>query len=135
MSTELQTQLLDSKGLKKTPIRRELLALFLQQSNALSFHDIQDGMPAKLDKSTLYRNLTSFEEVGLIHKINDHSGIAKFALGQQDLSDDHAHFVCDNCETVSCMEGSVSIDVKVGDKVHVKQIQTIVHGICGNCNS
>ncbi|WP_422349950.1 Fur family transcriptional regulator [Flagellimonas sp.] len=126
--------LLDQKGLKKTKLRLELVKHFKDAKHAQSYSDLKEIMGEGVDKSTLYRNLSAFEEVGLIHGINDHSGITKYALGASpSAGQEHAHFVCESCETVYCVKGMTEIQMKVPSGFKAKNIQTIIRGTCANC--
>ena len=134
MKKERFEQLLEKKGLKKTRIRMELIQHFVNLDRAQSYNDLQAAMVEDVDKSTLYRNLTSFEEAGIIHRINDHSGIAKYAFGESpELGNEHAHFVCECCETVYCMEGLTSLQFNLPKGFRTNKVQTIIRGICADC--
>ncbi|WP_298995063.1 Fur family transcriptional regulator [Flagellimonas sp. S174] len=127
-------QILKEKGLKKTKVRMALLHHFLQLKHAQSYSDLQLALKSEIDKSTLYRNLTSFEQAGIIHRINDHSGISKYAFGELPKEgQDHAHFVCETCETVYCMEVSAPPQLNVPKGFKTKNIQTIIKGVCSKC--
>ncbi len=126
-------ELLQTKGLKKTKVRMALLTCMLKADHAQSYPELKQALGNRVDKSTLYRNLSAFEEVGIIHRI-DHSGIAKYALGKaHDEEHDHAHFVCDVCETVYCVEKVPETDIKVPDGFKTKIVQTIIKGTCADC--
>lgn len=133
MGKEIE-ELLHHKGLKKTKVRMALLQHFVQMEYAQSYSDLQEALIHEIDKSTLYRNLTSFEQVGIIHRINDHSGTAKYAFGESPISgNEHAHFVCECCETVYCMEGLGPLQPKVPEGFKTNRVQTIIKGICSKC--
>ena len=111
-----------------------LLRYLLDQKHALSFHDLQESFPENIDKSTLYRNLSNFEEAGLIHRINDHTGLSKYAISSKTNQEkDHAHFVCEQCDRVFCVEGTVNLDLKVPAEFRVKESKTIINGVCAQC--
>lgn len=126
--------LLKKNKLKRTKLRLALLN-FLQNSNsAKSYSDIKKALGANVDKSTLYRNLTAFEEAGLIHHVNDQSGMAKYAFGKlHNHGRDHAHFVCENCGTIYCIEKTTTKTINVPKGFKAKDIQTIINGICSDC--
>lgn len=127
-------QLLAQKGLKKTKVRMALLQHFLHLDHAQSYSDLQLALKNEIDKSTLYRNLTSFEQAGIIHRINDHSGVSKYAFGAVPRGgQEHAHFVCESCETVYCMEISEILQINIPKGFKTNNIQTIVKGICSKC--
>nr|WP_299382799.1 transcriptional repressor [Allomuricauda sp.] len=126
--------LLEKKGLKKTKLRLELIQHFKEAKHAQAYSDLKQALVSDVDKSTLYRNLSIFEEVGLIHGINDHTGVTKYALGSEPSSGHgHAHFVCECCETVYCMNGTTELQFEMPHGFKPKNVQTIIKGICANC--
>ena len=134
MKKETFEHLLEKKGLKKTKVRVALIQHFMNLDHAQSYNDLQAALVNEVDKSTLYRNLTSFEQAGIIHRINDHSGVAKYAFGESPIQGkEHAHFVCECCETVYCMEGRTPFEINVPEGFKTKKIQTIITGICADC--
>lgn len=134
MKKEPYEQLLEQKGLKKTKVRKALIQRFMNVPHAQSYGDLQASLEDELDKSTLYRNLTRLEEAGLIHRINDHSGVSKYAFGQPPRQgNEHAHFVCESCETVYCMGELDSLQFEVPKGFKANNVQTIIRGICADC--
>lgn len=126
--------LLHERGLKKTKLRTKLLLQFLNAKHALSYLDIREQMGPSVDKSTLYRNLSAFEDAGLLHKINDHSGLSKYAFGTAKAHNHgHAHFVCEKCETVFCVDSGVDAQIQVPEGFTTKNVQTIITGVCADC--
>lgn len=111
-----------------------LLRHFLTSEHAQSYNDLQEALSSRVDKSTLYRNLTSFEQAGIIHRINDHTGISKYALGASpEAGREHAHFVCECCETVYCVKETAAYIPKVPQGFETHEVQTIIRGICPRC--
>lgn len=134
MKNSRHEQLLEQKGLKKTKVRMALLQHFLNLDHAQSYSDLKFSLKGEIDKSTLYRNLTSFEQAGIIHRINDHTGTSKYAFGElPNGSHNHAHFVCETCETVYCMEVPTPIKLNVPEGFQTNKVQTIIKGVCAKC--
>ena len=134
MSAKNYEVLLEKKGLKKTKVRIALIRHFMNLDQAQSYSDLQAAMQTEIDKSTLYRNLTSFEQAGIIHRINDHSGVSKYAFGEAPVQgEEHAHFVCDSCESVYCIETEAPSPLNVPDGFRTNNVQTIIRGICADC--
>ena len=126
--------LLKEHRLKKTKLRVALLDCLLNSKHAKSYGDIKKELGEHVDKSTLYRNLTAFEEAGIIHHINDQSGVSKYAFGKAHAhGGKHAHFICEQCKTVYCVEESTTVDIKVPKGFKTKEIQTIISGTCSDC--
>lgn len=127
--------LLQKKGLKKTKLRMALLQHFSKVTIAQSYDDLSHSLEISADKSTLYRNLHAFEEAGILHSINDHSGVSKYAFGGDTSHGDeqHAHFVCEKCETVYCLGNIDSLQLNVPEGFETVRVQTVVRGKCANC--
>lgn len=127
-------RILQEEGLKRTTLRLALLNVFINAKSAQSYLDIREKLGEKIDKSTLYRNLSAFEKAGIVHRINDQSGVSKYAFGKvNDQQGDHAHFVCDNCQTVYCMEKNTTIKIDVPKGFKTTTIQTLIRGVCSDC--
>lgn len=134
MNNEQGEALIQENGLKKTKLRLALIRHFIKTPHAQSYVDIKRVFPETTDKSTLYRNLAAFEQAGLIHSINDHSGITKYAFGAAPRTgSEHAHFVCEFCETVYCMEGLAQLQFDVPKGFKTNKVQTIIRGTCAAC--
>ena len=130
--------LLHAHGLKKTPIRTEMLELFLEHDFALSASDIVAKMTARHDRVTIYRGLNSFEEHGILHRASEDGQGVKYAMCSQHCPDEphtdkHAHFVCDECHQTYCLEEVEVPKVKLSDQFSVHGFQYTISGICKSC--
>ena len=134
MKEEIVKQLLEQKGLKKTKVRMALLQHFMNVEHAQSYNDLQTALFNEFDKSTLYRSLASFEQASIIHSINDHSGLTKYAFGQpSSQGNEHAHFVCEHCEMVYCMGKLAPLQLNVPKGFKTNKVQAILKGVCSDC--
>lgn len=125
--------LLQEHRLKRTKFRIAPLNFLLSARHARSYSEIKLALGDNVDKSSLYKNLSAFEEVGIIHRI-DHSGFTKYALGKaQKQVLNHAHFVCEQCETVYCMEELSPMQFKIPKGFKANRIQAIIKGVCAAC--
>lgn len=132
--------LLHSHGLKKTPIRTEMLELFTDHDFALSARDIEAKMTARHDRVTIYRALNSFEEHGIIHRASEDRQGIKYALCSSDCqnephADKHAHFVCDECHQTYCLEDVEVPEVEVSGDFSISRVNYTLSGICKECNA
>ncbi|WP_341676871.1 Fur family transcriptional regulator [Niveibacterium sp. SC-1] len=131
-------QLLRERGARVTPARLRVLALLRGADRALSHHDIEerlvDGTP--VDRVTLYRVLDWLVEQGLAHKLADEQRVFRFsAASKADLPHgSHAHFVCDDCGKVFCLEEVAAAAPRLPDGFASTQIDFSVHGHCAACN-
>lgn len=131
--------LLRAHGLKKTPIRMEILGFFLDNDFALSASDILAKMTTEHDRVTVYRALNSFEEHGILHRASEDAQGTKYALCGKHCPDEqhtekHAHFICEECQQTYCLEDVKVPKVKVSDNFSVHKVNYTLSGICKTCN-
>lgn len=138
-NTNSITTILENHGLRKTPNRISILNEFSNSKHALSHADIENALK-ELDRVTIYRTLSSFADQGIIHKVLDESGTAKYALCQSECTehkheDSHVHFSCTKCKLTFCLE-SISIPtLQIPKGYAVKEFNLLVQGVCKNCNT
>ena len=130
--------LLQQHRLRKTEMRREVLALFVNSTEALSSQFIETAL-GDVDRVTLYRTLRSFEEKGLIHKAVDGTDIAKYALCHDHCTEEHhnhnhAHFHCDQCNKTLCLDSVHLPKLKIPRGYKVSGSQLILNGLCDQCS-
>ncbi|MEP0710878.1 transcriptional repressor [Algoriphagus sp.] len=73
---------LEEKEIRPTAMRLLVLKTLQKQIAAVSLQDLEAAFE-KADRITLYRTLKTFEEKGLIHSIEDGTGITKYALCEE----------------------------------------------------
>jgi Fur family ferric uptake transcriptional regulator len=118
-------------------MRLVVLDFLLQQSAALSLTDLELRMD-KTDRVTLYRTIRTFEEHGLVHRIEDGTNISKFALcapgcDGEGHHDQHIHFYCTRCNETHCLPTYIP-EVVLPPAYLIKETELTVRGICANCN-
>lgn len=133
-------ELLHAHGLKKTPIRTEMLELFVNHDFALSANDIVAKMTAGRDRVTIYRALSAFEKHGILHRASEDGQGIKYALCGQHCPDEshadrHAHFICEECHQTYCLEDVEVPKVQVSDEFSVNRVNYTLSGICKICNN
>ena len=132
--------LLRTHGLKKTPIRTEMLELFMNHDFALSASDIIARLKAGNDRVTVYRALASFEEHGILHKASEDGQGVKYALCGRSCpnkthDEPHAHFVCDECHKTYCLKDVLVPEVEVSNGFFVDRANYTLRGICKECKA
>lgn len=133
---ELENRLFE-KGINPTAMRLVVLDYLLKQNNAVSLTDMELSLE-RTDRVTLYRSIKTFEDHGLVHRIEDGTRTAKFALCQPSCTLDghhdlHIHFYCTNCEETYCLPKTQIPEVKLPDGYQVDQVSLVVKGICVEC--
>jgi len=93
------------------------------------------------DRVTLYRVLSAFEEKGLIHKVIDTHGTARYALcndhncHEGHHHDEHVHFNCSKCDTLVCLEDVHIPAVKLPRNYMAVKYNLNIEGVCNNCKA
>jgi Fe2+ or Zn2+ uptake regulation protein len=90
---------LRASGQRYTPKRREIVdALCRTAGSPVAIPDLVAGR-RDLPQSSVYRNLSVLEEVGVARRVVTEEGIARFELAE-DLTEHHHHLVCRSCGAV-----------------------------------
>jgi len=92
-------QICKAAGLKLTHQRLEIYRELLEardHPSAETLHKRLDARLPTLSLDTVYRTLTTFERLGLAHRLETRESQARFEA----LSQRHHHFLCDRCGQV-----------------------------------
>ena len=134
---ELEENLLRHK-IKPTAMRLLVLEYLLDQEAAVSLTDLYKGF-VKSDRITIYRTLKVFEDNGLVHSIDDGTGVPKYALcsdachvGEHD--DAHIHFYCEQCGQTYCLPGFRIPGFELPENFSKNEVNLVRKGICSKCS-
>ncbi|MCV6608034.1 MAG: transcriptional repressor [Campylobacterales bacterium] len=115
-------KIIEEKNLKLTTARKELLELFSKATTPLSYEDLKNSLT--MDKATFYRNISKFEEEGIVDSFESNDKKRYFELKKAC----HGHFLCVKCNKVECI--NQPLNISLGDC----QIDSVmVKGICKEC--
>ena len=130
--------LLRKNGLKVTSPRLRVLEEITLKESAISQPDLEKIIGKSIDRVTLYRILSNFEEKGILHKVFDLNGTATYAMCSTDCSahdhhDQHVHFLCSTCNGVYCLDeiSLPKINLPAHFALHSLALNAV--GICANC--
>ena len=137
--TAASDRLLRDFQMRATPVRQEILQLFLQKEYALSHHDIETEVSKSLDRVTVYRTLKTFLDKGLIHKVLDDEGSLKYALCNEACTTaehhhDHVHFKCTRCGQTNCLNVDLP-GVKLPRGYQAEAVNVLIQGVCDRCGN
>lgn len=131
-------RILRQHGMSNTPIRRKVLALFMNSSKALQHSDIEQHFP-KNDRITLYRTLQTFVNKRLIHTIPTDRKSIQYAYGRVAPKvgrERHIHFSCEICGDIQCMDMPLQVDIsEIAKRYAVRSVDVVLRGVCSNCAS
>ena len=130
---------LEKRKIRPTAMRILTFKYLLGQEVATSLTDIEQAFD-KSERTTLYRTLKTFEENGLVHKIDDGSGVTKFALCEENCNCDvetdlHLHFHCNNCKETVCLTNHKIPHISLPDAYTAEDVNLVVKGICDKCSA
>ncbi|MGX1024274.1 Fur family transcriptional regulator [Psychroflexus sp. MBR-150] len=121
---------LESKNVKSTAMQTLVY-------KALSLSDLEQRF-GKVERSTIFRALKSFEDNFIVQTVNDGSGSVKYAVCDEDctcnINDLHVHFFCTRCGRTRCMKELPIPDVKLPDGYTYENTQFIINGVCPHCD-
>ncbi|MDR3073642.1 MAG: transcriptional repressor [Deltaproteobacteria bacterium] len=92
------TEYIAANGLKFTPQRRLIVAVFLRQDGHLSTEDLYDKVRKEdpsIGQATVYRTLKLFCESGLAKEVNFGDGMARYEKTID--APHHDHLICIAC--------------------------------------
>ena len=136
--TEIE-QTLERFNVRPTAMRILIFKFLAGQNIAVALTDIENTF-VKAERTTLYRTLKTFEEKGIVHQIDDGTGITKFALCEPgcncDIDQDlHLHFHCSNCDETVCLTEHKIPDINLPQGYLAEDINLVVKGICDKCSA
>ncbi len=134
---EIDKKLLD-KEVRPTAMRTLVYQQLAKQNTAVALTDIELAF-TKADRTTLYRTVKTFEEKGIVHQIDDGTGISKYALCEPGCNceienDLHLHFHCSNCDKTVCLTEHKIPQISLPDGYVAEDVNLVVKGICSDCS-
>ncbi len=129
---------LEQKKIRPTAMRILIFKYLKEQNVAASLTDIENAFD-KSERTTLYRTLKTFEEHGIVHTIDDGSGINKFALCEENCNcevdtDLHLHFHCNKCGETVCLTNHKIPHINLPEGYLAEDVNLVVKGICEKCS-
>lgn len=138
--TEEFSKLLRSNSLKKTAPRMRVLEIISNKKTAISQPELEKITGDSIDRVTLYRILSTFEEKGIVHRVFDLHGTSAYALCSHECTDEkhednHIHFICSQCNSVYCLDEMPTINIDTPKGFSLQSITINAVGICENCKN
>ncbi len=98
--------LIRDAGLRCTKSRTTVLSVMVEADAPLSHADLSERLvPEGYDQATIYRNLSDLTDVGLLTRLDlgDHIWRFEYRSSDDTSSNEHPHFVCNDCGEVACL--------------------------------
>ena len=126
-----------AKQIAPTAMRLLVLDVLQRHPAALSLADVE-ALLQPADRITVHRTLKTFAEKGLVHRVEDGSGAAKYALCAPTCTptrhhDLHVHFFCVQCRETSCLPAVAVPVIPLPDGYRVQETSLVMKGLCEVC--
>ena len=131
-------QILQKTGLSKTPQRIAVLNILMNSVVPVNISNIRQALESKIriDRVTIYRILSLFKQHMIIREITSTGGTNYFELATME-NPVHPHFICRNCEALSCLEpltfSQVTQWVSKEEDYSIEHIEINISGLCASC--
>lgn len=130
--------ILTAAGIKPTSNRITVLRELINSDHPQSLPELDDRLDT-LEKSSIFRVLTTLLDHHVVHAIEDGRGIVNYELchsSEPTASDDdlHPHFYCESCHQVYCFDTQPIPPVEIPDGFTAHTTNYMVKGICPKCN-
>lgn len=127
-----------SKGHRITKVRGLVAELFINSSEPLTAQDLilgLDTLGLKVNKTTVYRELTFLLTAGIIKSIDFGDGVKRYELLQEQH---HHHLICINCKKVEDVDLTMDLEKEEAKISKDKNFKILNHsleffGLCINC--
>lgn len=133
-------RLLRQHKLKVTNPRLCVLGVIAAKNTAISQPDLEKLLGTDIDRVTLYRVLSTFEEKGILHKIFDLHGTATYALCSTECDenhhhDEHVHFICSACNSIYCLDDIKLPRINLPKGYQLNSVGVNAVGLCAECRA
>ncbi len=137
MIKELEENL-KAHHIKPTAMRLLVFEYLIGKEAAVGLTDLYQDFE-KSDRTTIYRTLRAFEDHGLVHSIDDGTGVPKYALCEEGCKceierDLHLHFHCRVCGQTKCLTSYKIPEVELPPKYVPEEANLVIKGVCDNCS-
>ncbi|MBN2728718.1 MAG: transcriptional repressor [Bacteroidales bacterium] len=129
-------EILNIHNLKRTSCREGIIEVVITAKQALSENEIRERLAGNYDRTTFYRSFKTLEEHKIIHKIVVDNQLVKYALDNAVThKNEHAHFYCNECNTVKCLENVPVQQYQLPDGYFDVETEVLIKGTCANCKN
>ena len=127
---------LSGKGVKPTANRILVYEALCHAERPMSLASLEEGL-VYMDKSSIFRVLTLFQEHDVVHAFQDGRGVLQYEIcherGECHHHDWHAHFYCQRCQRSFCLEDIQIPEVTLPAGFQSHSISFVIKGICQDC--
>ena len=96
------------------------------------FKRVRERMPT-VSHDTVYRTLSSLEEMGLVSRVDPVCGRARYDAN----CDTHHHFICTRCGCINdiCLNKEIPLPEGIDNLGNAESLHLQIRGVCHNCEN
>lgn len=132
------SEMLEQHGVKPTANRILVLKTLAASARPMSLSELEYRI-LTVDKSNVFRALTTFKEHHLVHVIEDGSEGVRYEICHSHSphtdEDMHVHFFCELCNRTFCIDNTPIPLVDLPDGYSMRTANFVVKGICPECST
>lgn len=127
-------EILEAAGVKPTSNRILLMREIIACEHCFSLGDLEISM-APMDRSTIFRTLTTFLEHGLIHEVDNGASAMLYCRCSCNNGHDHQHihFTCSHCGETYCIRNIDTAALPRPQGFLVEEVNCVMKGLCPKC--
>lgn len=136
MKTDYYARLLSEHGIRPTANRILVVRTLEESMRPLSMTEIEDRL-VTIDKSIVSRTLALLREHHAVHVIEGAQEGVRYELchchDDEEDSDTHAHFYCEQCHRTFCLDNVPVPQVQVPEGFLIVTASLLAKGLCPEC--
>lgn len=129
---------LEKKHIKPTANRILVLKTLWEEARPMCLSNLEDVL-FTMDKSSIFRVLTTFLEHGMVHAFEDGRGILNYEVCTSEEacnhSDAHFHFYCESCHQTYCLKEVHVPEIKLPEGFTHHSVSFVIKGECAQCRA
>lgn len=130
--------LIRAKGLRATRTRTDVLVVLHEAASPMTHEQVIATMgPDAYDKASIWRVLSDLAEAEILNRMDLGDRIWRYEMldACRAVTDDHAHFLCEDCGTVSCLPTLTlrTPDGRIPEALRQADFRVRVSGRCAEC--
>lgn len=133
-------ELLTRHGVRSTANRILVASVIAEADHPVSQIEIETVL-VTVDRSTISRSVGVFLEAGILHLVDDGSGMMKYEMchahkeNDDDDDDEHLHFHCRKCGRTFCLQHILVPNVDLPEGFIREKSNFVLTGLCDSCST
>ena len=129
-----EEEILSRAGIRATAIRLLIFKEIVRIDRTFNLSEMEERLDT-VDKSTLFRTLTLFQQHHILHEVDNGSGSKLYCLCTCGSSNhtSHIHFTCTSCHRTFCIKDITTSSIPLPKDFEVEEINCVMKGLCPEC--